>query len=145
MGKGGGKKALAKVNLMMTVTGIFGRQRLESADKMLSVKEVKIISHFFFQLQLQSMQLKCIVYNQKNIVIPQLTIHFVSYFVQTHFERSAGWLESRTRGHRALLVLISHHKLFWSFLRRYIPLCVQKSLKLKWVAPLWSHFKGTAL
>lgn len=48
MGKGGGKKALAKVNLMMTVTGIFGRQRLESADKMLSVKEVKIISHFFF-------------------------------------------------------------------------------------------------
>lgn len=47
MGKGGGKKALAKVNLMMTVTGIFRRQRLESADKMLSVKEVKIISHFF--------------------------------------------------------------------------------------------------
>ena len=79
----------------MTMTGAFLKARTtEIADKMLSVREVKIISCFFcflffkFWLQLQTWQSKCIAYNKKDGYIPADSLFCVVFCA--HFNPSAG-------------------------------------------------------
>ena len=81
---------------MMTMTGAFLKARTtEIADKMLSVREVKIISRFFFfffffkfWLQLQTWQSKCIACNKKDGYTPADSPFCVVFCA--HFNPSAG-------------------------------------------------------
>jgi len=69
---------------MMTMTGAFLKARTtEIADKMLSVREVKIISRFFFFNFGYNYKLgnRNVLPATKKMVIPQLTAHFAWYFV----------------------------------------------------------------
>lgn len=82
---------------MMTMTGAFLKARTtEIADKMLSVREVKIISCFFVFFFL-NFGYSCKLGNRnvlpttKKMVISQLTAHFVWYFVHISIHQQGDW------------------------------------------------------
>ena len=80
---------------MMTMTGAFLKARTtEIADKMLSVREVKIISHFFFFLNFgynYKLGNRNALPATKKMVIPQLTAHFARFFVHISIHQQGDW------------------------------------------------------
>ena len=83
---------------MMTMTGAFLKARTtEIADKMLSVREVKIISRFFVFVFFFNFGYNYKLGNRnalpatKKMVIPQLTAHFARFFVHISIHQQGDW------------------------------------------------------
>ena len=83
---------------MMTMTGAFLKARTtEIADKLLSVREVKIISRFFVFFFFFNFGYNYKLGNRnalpatKKMVIPQLTAHFACFFVHISIHQQGDW------------------------------------------------------